>query len=112
MQIAAKLGISQALVSRALSGRAGEIGALQETITKIILTSYISVVSYGIFGPNAPSASMTPHSFHLKKIRNPLCRETTQAHARAFRLESDGAAHWRMLDWLQAAGLFHFAAFY
>jgi len=34
-QIAAKLGVSQALVSRALSGRAGEIGAAQGTVEKI-----------------------------------------------------------------------------
>ena len=34
-QIAAKLGVSQALVSRALSGRAGEIGASQDTIERI-----------------------------------------------------------------------------
>ncbi len=34
-QIAAKLGVSQALVSRALSGRAAEIGASQRTVEKI-----------------------------------------------------------------------------
>lgn len=34
-QMAARLGVSQALVSRALSGRAGEIGASRETVEKI-----------------------------------------------------------------------------
>jgi len=34
-QMAARLGVSQALVSRALSGRAGEIGASHETVKKI-----------------------------------------------------------------------------
>lgn len=34
-QIAARLGVSQALVSRALSGRAGEIGASEQTVARI-----------------------------------------------------------------------------
>ena len=90
-QIAEKLGVSIALVSRVLSGKAAEIGITQETIQRVLTAAnemgYVpSAAALGLIGKSTRTIGIAVYDFNDPFFGTLIQEIQTQAHAHDYTL--------------------------